>query len=29
VDIPTEPKNFRPSDSYNSVFGEEDDQWKV
>ena len=25
VDIPTEPKNFRPSDSYN-VFGEEDAQ---
>ncbi len=26
VDIPTEPKNFRPADSYTSGFGEEDDQ---
>lgn len=26
VDVPTEPKNFRPANSYTSVFGEEDEQ---
>jgi len=28
VDIPTEPKNFRPTETY-SIFNEEDEQWEV